>query len=51
MYAAGNGHTDVVKMLHEFGADVNHQNGVSCLYSVQLIKYQSNFTKHLFQFQ
>ena len=31
MYAAGNGHTDVVKMLHEFGADVNHQDSlVSC---------------------
>ena len=30
MYAAEGGHTDVVKMLHEFGADVNHQNVVSC---------------------
>ena len=29
MYAARNGHTNVVKMLHEFGADVNHQNVVS----------------------
>ena len=29
MYAK-NGHTDVVKMLHEFGADVNHQDNVSC---------------------
>ena len=30
MYAARNGHTDVVKMLHEFGADSNHQDEVSC---------------------
>ena len=30
MRAAESGHTDVVKMLHEFGADVNYQNKVSC---------------------
>jgi len=30
MSAADKGHTDVVKMLHEFGADVNHQDKVSC---------------------
>ena len=30
MYAAEEGHTDLVKMLHEFGADVNHQKNVSC---------------------
>ena len=30
MVAANGGHTDVVKMLHEFGADINHQNKVSC---------------------
>ena len=29
MRAASNGHTDVVKMLHEFGADVNFQDQVS----------------------
>ena len=45
MCAASDGHTDVVKMLHEFGADVNHQKKVSCWCGVQLIKYQSDFTK------
>ena len=30
MYAASGGHTDVVKMLHEFGADINHEDKVSC---------------------
>jgi len=30
MRAAESGHTDMVKMLHEFGADVNHQDRVSC---------------------
>ena len=30
MCAAGEGHTDVVKILHEFGVDINHQNKVSC---------------------
>ena len=34
MYAAKGGHTDLVKMLHEFGADVNHQNAVSCYVSI-----------------
>ena len=45
MFAAGEGHTDVVKMLHEFGANVNYQEEVSCYQSVQLIKYESDFTK------
>ena len=30
MRAVREGHIDVVKMLHEFGADVNHQDVVSC---------------------
>jgi len=30
MKAVDYGHTDVVKMLHQFGADVNHQDVVSC---------------------
>ena len=30
MSAVENGHTDVVNMLHVFGADVNHQDDVSC---------------------
>ena len=30
IYAADEGHTEVVKILHGFGADVNHQNKVSC---------------------
>ena len=30
MYAARGDHTDVVKMLHEFGADINRQDNVSC---------------------
>ena len=30
MFAAGGGHADVVKMLHEFGADSNHQDKVNC---------------------
>ena len=38
MYAVRDGNTDVVKMLHEFGADVNHHTKVSCQYSVQLIR-------------
>ena len=29
MWAAGDGYADVVKMLLDFGADVNHQNNVS----------------------
>ena len=30
IYAAREGHTDVVKLLYEFGADINHQDKVSC---------------------
>ena len=44
MCAAYRGHNDVVKMLREFGADVNRQNEVGCWYSVQFIRYQSDFT-------
>ena len=37
MSAAGKGRTDVVKMLHAFGADVNHQDEVSCYYTIDQI--------------
>jgi len=30
MYAESNGHTDVVKMLHEFGGNANLQKVVRC---------------------